>query len=96
MRQDIDMNYPPSLEEGFDWEKVHKVMEFLGWTWHESGVPTVEQLKECAIDHVETTEKSEHTTGSYSGGFEAYKFKDENGNDLVGLRFVLEKWEPYH
>ena len=41
------------LLRDIDFEKIHKCMTFLNWSWHGEGVPTIPKLKECVVDLIE-------------------------------------------
>ena len=34
----------------FEFRRVHRCMTATNWTWQNKGVPTIEQLKECALE----------------------------------------------
>lgn len=40
--------------ENFDFEKCHEMMKLVGWTWWGRGIPTVEMLKESALDTIKS------------------------------------------
>ena len=86
------------VERFFDWDKTHKVMTYLGWTWAPiGGVPSIPDMKAVAFrvislawDQAEAGEKG----GSYiagTGGFEACCVKDEDGMHAE-IKFVLSSW----
>lgn len=76
------------ITDEFDFEKVHRTMKALNWTWHDTdGVPTIGDLRRTARALLqELLTHSYHGTGT--GGLYAYK---EDG--LVGLRFVVTHYE---
>lgn len=85
-------------DEFFDWDRTHKVMTHLGWTWAPIGdVPSIPDMKAVAFrlissawDGAEAGEKSvSYTAGT--GGFEACCVKDEDGMHAE-IRFVLSSW----
>lgn len=87
----------------FDFEKVHRVMEFLNWTWvtKKNGrkIPSVKKMKKRAsllIDEaLKSLKKSEVTEYSAeTGGFEAYAFYGEEGLEIT-LKFVVDEWSTY-
>lgn len=72
----------------FDFSKVHKVMEFLNWTWMEKGVPSIADLKHTSKRLLEECFDSTQKTGKSSyirtGGFVAtYDIEDNS----FSLRF---------
>ena len=98
----IDKN--KAIEEitrNFDWEKVHKVMTFLDWTWFDSEgeVPRVGLLVICAqglLDQVydlALIEKDNCIVAT--GGFRATALVDKDTKDIFELRlsFELANWE---
>ena len=73
----------------FEFEKVHRTMKALNWTWHDTdGVPTIGDLRRQARELLQELLRNDkyHITGT--GGLYAYK---EDG--LVGLRFVVTRYE---
>lgn len=68
----------------FNFEKVHKAMTALNWTWRDEGVPTISQLKETARRLLK--ESSENEFGNImTGGFKAEYHKDGE----FTLEFIL-------
>jgi hypothetical protein len=62
--------------ECFDFDKVHKYMTDINWTWyHEGGVPSIPELKRTAVRLlVEAVEDKTEITSVGTGGFRVYKF----------------------
>lgn len=81
------------LEE-FDFDTVHKIMDFLKWKWaNDNGtfkVPNHYQLIEGAkgLLYACKNDKNDIMTSS-SGGFLAQKDKDENGDSFYTLSFIV-------
>ena len=78
----------------YDFERVHKVMETLNWTWASSdGVPSVEELKEQAVDLLikcfQQSEKNKKDCLVATGGFEACSYYKEDGEIDFELKFVI-------
>jgi hypothetical protein len=72
----------------FDFEKVHKVMVALNWTWHSNdGVPSIGDLRRAARELLNDLVRGEFRCVG-TKGFYAYM---ENG--LIGLRFQVTDWE---
>lgn len=81
----------------FDYERVHKVMEFLDWKWAGKGIPEIYDLR---VESRRLLEKvankvieGEEYYFSATGGFKAEAWK--NDDDTLGLRlsFILEDSE---
>ena len=79
----------------FDFGKVQKTMEFLGWEWAraEEGVPTngelrrqVRDLMAQAYDYA-TKSGEDYKVGT--GGFDVRYFYDD---DFFQVEFVLSQW----
>lgn len=96
------------LEE-FDFDKVHKVMTALNWTWARSNnitsskcefhVPNhyelIESARERLQNALEQAFKNESGRGfSETGGFRGEAFVEEQNVYLV-LSFILESWDNY-
>ena len=88
----------------FDFDKVHKVMKALNWTWVDEGVPDVRTIKESAeermnsaIEQVTDRSNTEHQDIgwiSYSGGLKAMAWRDADHNlARVQLEFIVTEWE---
>ena len=82
--------------ENFDFDKVHKHMTEVDWTWaFYSTVPSVPALIEMATDQLSNVLKSPMpNTMSACGGFHAYKFTwpDDSVPELQ-LVFAVTAWE---
>lgn len=76
--------------DGFNFEKVHRVMVFLGWSYADIGVPSLERIKETALRNLESVGNYDSVS---SGGFLAEKLKNEQGNEYFRLSFVVEECE---
>lgn len=72
----------------FDFEKVHRTMKALEWTWHDTdGVPTIGDLRRQARELLQDLLKhNHHCVGT--GGLFAYRMAD-----TVGLRFEVTSYE---
>ena len=72
--------------DNFDFKKVHAYMVLTDWKWHETHVPTVEELREVAHRNLlYACRADEAETICSSGGLTAYKNPLE-----VSLIFELE------
>lgn len=91
------------IVENFKWEKVHKAMEALNWTWHDSEgkTPSIGSLFKCATDLLhrayDGAEESQSDWGVATGGFYARAFVDEETKEVIELRLAFEvcSWEHY-
>lgn len=99
-------NCPPKISKekqinqllsGFDFDKVHKVMKHLGWTWHDSveedGVPNHAELVIAAQRYLSNVYDSmvycsENSVSSR--GFCVHAKKYDDGEILLELKFVVE------
>lgn len=81
----------------FNFNRVHKVMTFLDWTWASPkgfSIPTIDEIKEEArrllVDAV-----TKHTTIA-SCGFKA-RFEDSPDGEepFIGLEFIIEDYSNY-
>lgn len=71
----------------FDFDKVVRVMKFLGWTYrHEPETPTVEELKQMAVTYLNEIADGK-SASILCGGFNYYY--DEK-DDILGMEFTLE------
>lgn len=92
-----------NIIENFNWEKVHWVMDALGWTWAttQNEVPSIGALLGCAMNLLHDAYDSalvEKTTYiKATGGFRATAFVDEETKEIYELRLVFEltSWESY-
>jgi len=83
----------------FDFDKVHKVMTFLDWTWAWEGtVPSVETLKAEAYRQLSTAidvyvQQGEPKTGMTvaSGGFQASVVTFVTGKPKLELLFYVDR-----
>ena len=89
--------------ENFNWEKVHKTMVALNWTWHDSEgkAPSIGELFRCANDLLHRAydgaekEKTDYSVGT--GGFYVRAIVDEETKEIVELRLAFEvcNWDYY-
>lgn len=72
----------------FDFEKVHRTMKALDWTWYGSdGVPSIGDLRRQARELLqELLKHNRYCVGT--GGLFAYRMAD-----TVGLRFEVTSYE---
>lgn len=100
----VPMNIQEIIDEiidNFDFDRVHDVMEYMDWGWQGEGVPSIEKLKESAIELLEHAYNGYFEQGNgeqYSiqtGGLEAYYMYDDN-EDCFELKFVLTSVNNYY
>lgn len=90
-----------NIIENFNWEKVHKTMVALDWTWYDSEgeVPTIGALFNCAIkllhDAYDGAERFKSNYRVGTGGFYARATVDEETKEIYELRLTFEvsSWE---
>lgn len=82
--------------ENFDFDKVHKVMQHLNWTWNfEKNPPTVEQLKKTAATNLKSCcsilngKDGKKRYNCSSGGFVASARKYKDGEICLELSFQI-------
>ena len=64
-----------NIDKNFDWNKVHKTMKALNWTWRFSPTtPSIKELKYTTKDLVEHACTTEHGYAA-TGGFYARRHK---------------------
>jgi hypothetical protein len=99
------MQITPQIQEAidttmdwFDFEKVHKVMVFLGWGWGtDNAVPELPEIKSYArkimVESIQLTDDQNMGYTVCCGGFLA-KFKlYSDDTPLLELKFILEDWD---
>jgi hypothetical protein len=88
----------------FDFEKVSKVMHFLDWKWAEIGIPTIQDLKDSAVERLESaieqvlsSKNNEHHDIAWissTGGFKAMAWKTKKGKlAKLQLEFIVSDWD---
>ena len=94
------------IMEEFDFDKVQRVMNCLGWTWVSTGMmlPSISELKKVARTLLLTAAKlrldeykDEHWEQGIingTGGFVATAFCNETKTEIESLKleFVVEEW----
>jgi hypothetical protein len=86
--------------ENFNFQRCYDVMNVLKWTWASVGIPTIEDLKQNAVDKLKTSilrvkdkEVYEHYFIS-SGGIKASAYKNRyNRVVMLHLEFILTDWD---
>lgn len=87
------------IVDNFNWEKVHKTMEALDWTWHDSEdeTPTIGMLFRCAVgllhDAYDGAERFKANYSARTGGFHARAIVDEGEIYELRLTFEVTSWE---
>ena len=82
----------------FDYERVHKAMEFLDWKWVGKGVPEIYDLRVESRRLLEKVankviEEDEEYYFVATGGFKAEAWKNDEGKLSLRLNFILEECE---
>ena len=75
------------IMDQFDFERTHKVMKFLGWSYAGRGVPSIDEIKKNARERLEAV-LEENVSASSSGGFVARKTHGEH-EDWLSLDFMV-------
>ena len=91
------------IVEHFNWDRVHKAMIALNWTWHDSGgeAPSLGALFKCAIDLLHRAyDGAEMHREDYmvaTGGFRAQAYVDSDTKEIIELKLAFElcSWEHY-
>ena len=94
------------IEKNFDWEKVHKTMVFLNWTWgfdFINGVPSMVQLKNSTKGWLrqcyDTSKRGGKRSKSIScGGFtmKYAEFHDQpKPHNELTLEFTIESFSVW-
>jgi hypothetical protein len=86
--------------ENFNFKRCHDVMKYLRWTWAAVGIPSIDDLKQSAVEKLQTAilgvkdkEVREHYYVS-SGGIKASAYKNRyNRVVMLHLEFVLTEWD---
>lgn len=92
-----------NIIENFNWDRVHKTMVALNWTWHDSAgeAPSLGALFRCAVDLLhDVYEGAEIEKVDYmaaTGGFYARAIVDDETKEIIELRLAFEvcNWEYY-
>lgn len=82
-----------NIVSNFDYERVHKTMEALGWTWFHSSTETkVPSIGEIVISSIELMEEllSDKYKGSKSIGTGGLYVRLED--DVLSLEFIVTDW----
>jgi hypothetical protein len=94
--------------ENFDFDRVHSVMTYLGWTWHKQFKEEPEQVFVPDVNQLRTEARRRMIAGiewardngsiqylSSSGGFEVTVDIDAENKAWVSLKFILTEWGNY-
>jgi len=91
----------------FDFEQVHKVMNFLDWKWatseNDNAIPSMAELRQCArrlLTDAFREGRKLNGVDSYdysisTGGFKASVIKYEDGMVEGELSFELATWDTF-
>ena len=65
------------LIEGYNFQKIHSVMNFLNWNWYGKGIPSIENMKDCIRELYNLAiQESNFDTTFGTGGFSLKLYKD--------------------
>lgn len=80
-----------ALIDGFNFDKVHKAMEAVGWRYFDSAdTPTKERLVQTATEEILTVLNDPKVTGASTGGFTARYIGDaEEEEPYMELTFTV-------
>ena len=81
-----------NILDEFDFEKVHKVMEFLEWRWS-NAVPTIADMRRLARNLLKECAESDMLAIA-TGGFQVHKHVID-GTIYLTLEFVLTSWDNH-
>ena len=89
--------------DNFDFERVKKTMDALGWQWAyakgENGVPTLDEIKQAAANLLWdlATDPDPEITIHAIGGFRAERDFSDPENPWMRLSFEITDWDacPY-
>jgi hypothetical protein len=92
----------------FNFERCKLTMDYLNWTWatvNGAGVPTIEDLKESAVNRIHSAIEVirnrknisyHHPAVCSSGGLQATVFVNKYGHIThIGLEFILADWSSF-
>ena len=79
-----------TIMDYFKFEKVHKVMKFLEWTWSD-GTPSVPELRQQARRLLK--ESFETKSSMATGGFHTRYRSYESGEETIELLFAIDAWD---
>ena len=83
----------------FDYERVHKVMEFLDWKWAGKDIPEIYDLRVKSRKLLEEAANKVIEGEEYyfvaTGGFKAEAWKNDEGKLELRLNFTLEESENW-
>lgn len=81
----------------FDYERVHKAMEFLDWKWAGKGIPKIYDLRAESRRLLEKAAnkviEGEEYYLSTTGGFKAEAWRNDDNTLGLRLNFILEECE---
>ena len=87
------------IVENFNWDKVYRTMDALGWIWvsSEGETPSIGRLITTATgllrDAYDGAEKEQYTYLAGTGGFQAVCYVDGDSMYRLELRFVVASWD---
>ncbi len=99
-----EKNMINEILENFNFLKCYKVMNHLNWRWGNEGVPTIDRIRESAVERMRSAmdmikDKENKISSSdfsvvSSGGLQATAWKNRYGHiEGIRLEFVLTDWD---
>jgi len=88
----LDAYVIDEIMDEFDFEKAHKVMEFLGWNWN-NNVPTIGGMRKVARNLLKEAAEGD-ITAIGTGGFQVRKQVVDNTIYLT-LEFIVTSWSNH-
>jgi len=84
-----------TVMENFDFERVHKAMEAVGWSYFSAeGTPEIASLKQTARKLLQDVADDRRITEAATGGFSAER-STEGEFKLFRLSFSVEERQAY-
>jgi hypothetical protein len=100
----MEKNMVNEIIQEFNFERCYTAMNALNWQWAGTGIPSIDMLKESAIDRlmsaiegVKNKENRLSANESYfcsSGGLKGTAWKNRYGHIAgIKLEFILTEWD---
>lgn len=88
---DKDIAIETILHE-IDFEKIHAYMTLVGWDYQDTGVPSIDELKNVARRLLQNLMANKSFKSFSSGGFNAKRMNDGD-DEIISLSFTIESYE---
>jgi len=79
----------------FDFEKVHRTMTKINWEWHNTGVPTIEQLEATAEQLLRSANKDAQENESKASTHATGGFQAVYADETFTLSFIITESDSY-